>query len=223
MTLVTGVRSRTFYGRSKQVKSIHSSFFHGIGGRNGTFYPSEENAYLTNDVRDSLEVVRSGVVVPPVTIPASQLVCVSEVKEVLQDYPSVEFLPVKLIKVIDRWMAKGDLSYYNNEEVQDLEDEEYMMEFPDSRDRFPSLPLLWELLIPKVMDLESQFADLRECEFYFGEPDYGDSDEFNLSSSMFEVYPIVGLAGCTLFRDEIYRRIAHFFDDDFFCTCTREI
>ncbi|MDB5387262.1 MAG: hypothetical protein JWM11_2908 [Planctomycetaceae bacterium] len=223
MSLITAVRKRINFGRSDRVKDVHSAFFHGRGARGGEYFPFELNAYLTNDIRASLEVVRPGAIFPPVSQPAGQLVCTSEVKKILQHDHPVEFLPVVLTKVVDHWIPEGDMHYYQDPATSTLDSYQFLLQFPDARQSFREIPLLWELLIPKLLDVAPQFDDLKKVEFYFGAPGYGKSYEFEVSSSLFEKYPIIGQSSITFFRDEIYQKIAKFIDEKHFCVCSREV
>ncbi|MDB5387264.1 MAG: hypothetical protein JWM11_2910 [Planctomycetaceae bacterium] len=223
MSLITAVRKRTYFGRSDRVKAVHSAFFHGRGARDGEYFPLEPNAYLTNDVRASLEVVRPGAVFPPVSQPAGQLICTSDVKQILQHDHPVEFLPVVLTKVVDHWIPEGDMHYYLDPATSTLDAHQFLLRFPDARQSFREIPPLWELLIPKLLDVVPQFDDLKKVEFYFGETGYGNGYEFELSASLIEKYPIFGQSAITFFQDDIYQKIAKFINEDYFCMCSREV
>ena len=222
---VSAVKAKTYFGREKDLKSIHSTFYHGCASRCGLAYPAELDAYLTNNVRDSLEVVRSGHLFPAITRPASSLVCTTEVADALKNVQHCEVQPVILTKVVDCWIAKGDMSFYDNSVTRKWADKErgYLEHFPDARDQFRNVPQLWELLVPKLIDVTHEFDPLSTVEFYFGEPPYGDKKGYSLSQSLFDKYPIVRQAGVSLFRSDVFERIEAFIDTDFFCVCSREV
>lgn len=220
---ITAVRMKTYFGREKELRSIHSTCFHGCGSRSGKPYPFAKSAYLTNDIREPLEIIRPGNLFPAVTRPASALVVTDDVVSSLQGISNIEFLTANVSKVVDTWFEKGDFSYYEDPETNELNDDRaYLAGLPDARSKYPDVPHFSELLVPKLNDVTGKFTTL-PIDFYFGEPKYGDAKSFNLSPKLFEKYPVVGIAGITLFRSDVFERIGNAINLDFFCICTRSI
>lgn len=222
---VTALQSKHYFRTETGISSIHSTFFHGYGSRSGKKYPAGECAYSTNDVRDSLHIVRSGKVIPPITSPAASLVFTAAVVEAVQEVPHCEFLETTLAKVVGKWISKGDMSFYKKALTRKwAEDEDgYLDHLPSAEELLLRAPTMMEFIVPKLIDVAREFSDLKTIRFYLGEHPYGDEKDFALSRSLMEKYPVVRLASVSLFRSDIFQRIAHFINCDFYNVCTRDV
>ncbi|MDB5391346.1 MAG: hypothetical protein JWM11_6992 [Planctomycetaceae bacterium] len=220
---ITAVRIKTFFGRDKHIRAIHSGLFHGLAFRGGIEYPSAPSAYLTNDVREPLELVRPGNFVPQITRPDENLVCLDEVVRNLRQFTPLEFLPVTVSKIVDFWVPKGDMTYYRNAKTRDIDGACLLKLLPDSRASFPDMPELWELLVPRLSVAAKQFDNIHSYKFHFGEAEYADTEEFSMSREVFEKYPVVAQIGITMFRADVFSCIARFFDEDFFHFSSQQI
>lgn len=201
---------------------IHYLLFHGyIENKNKDFTYS---SFLHSLKENPICLSKSGIVNPPVIMPASSLIVNNEVKKILEKF-NIQTRPVKINKLVDCWYNVGDLSFYTSLDKSikhpfaDVE-EEFVKSLPNSEKFQKDSIEYYEVLAYKIVDLnklesndEFLQASCKFKDFVLGSMEI----DFKYIKRLLKLYPILWSIA-VLVPADIFSEIRHFFDFSFFTT-----
>ena len=197
----------------------HDIMFHGDGRR-----PGDLRAFymLGDDLLHPMHIRRSGTFVPPLFSPTpGQLAVTDTVRDAIERATeNVQFLQMKVDKVVDLVVAKGDFSMREAALA-----DRYGPNLDTLLDRLPDIPGLheqigpfYEVIVPRASDRVSEFTDSAnvDIDIHLG-PDQTDRLTTTVSTEMLETYPIVGAPKlCWVVRDDVFEILDPFIDRDYY-------
>lgn len=202
-----------------RLSSFHVHMFHGKATRGGKPLHVSRDVWYSNDCRIPLEIVRAGNYVPDV-FESRHWVVSEAVKERLNWVPSIEFLPVSFVKLVEFPVhAPGDFSWYDANDTYRRRDATVLLEkLPDVPAYHESVGSYYELLAPRICDIAHSFPSTRTVEFHgLRDPEEPDDDMYDcdISEQMLDRFPML-ISAAHVLRDDVYQAVRQFVDWEYF-------
>lgn len=203
----------TSFVRSKRIRSFHYHMFHGHGARDGVQWPMKPGAFLANDLRTPLKVVREGSRIPSVYCPigVGSLVVIGEVANQIRSFQNIELLEVVYTKLVEQEWVEGDFSWY--EPLHDTDPEQYLDSLPDVPQLHKAVEACFEIIVARLRDIDAKVLGEQANTVSVGEPP---KEEVTLSDALIEAFPIIWCPAGWLLSAHAYSVLDRYLDRDYF-------
>jgi hypothetical protein len=215
------IKKLAYFGNTEVVKDVHYVVFHGTAKRQGRYYPHDPAASLENEIRDPLELTRSGQLVPAVFMPSSSFVVASDVRRNYADTPHIEFLKVHFDKLVNFYYGKGDMSYYYGREYVDPL--HVIKQLPDVAEYHTTIGDFYEMVVARHQDVVPRYANLTKVEKAIGPTPQDEPFRCAVCEEMMGDYPVQWNIGGTLFSEQAFRIIEPHIDWDYYLRVEIEV
>lgn len=205
------------------VNADDANFFHGIGQRNGIWYPNEPDGWANLQNVANLEVARiKSKNVPAITKPASLLVVDEAIANSLSWGPRINLVPANVIKQVEVDYVPGPsgwkdfLARYNGQSISEI-----LRESPDSDQLLK--PNLYELRIWTLADAALHFQEHNIGSSRTTRVNIDDNEAVELTTDLLQEFGVLWHRGRIIVSETLSHILLPFFDSRFFRLSVFEI
>jgi len=197
--------------------------FHGLAWRNGRSSPSPiEDIYYRDSISPHpLWIVRNGLIVPEITMPARNLVVSEKLKQILANAGAV-FLRVLYLRLFSYTFAAGDFSYESDPmwlkalEVSHKDVDWFYFAQPDDRDLHESIGDHYEVLLASPDErANSTTSRAFPLSLAFARAE--------VSPQILTQFPLISAPPGFVASEAVFESIRQYLDPDYFALQTVEI
>lgn len=203
---------RTCFIDYPNVRTFHSLFFHGASDRDGIEQPCPPFVWASTPNPSPLQVMRSGLVVPPVTLPGDCLVVTHKIATQLNAVSGIRIRDVVIRKAVDYYIAKGDKSWVQHWGQQDPY--KVLRSLPNSPRLYSEMPRLFELQLMRLDDIIANFPDAPRISINVASLEQ--TVVIRLSTAVLQQYSILSESGVAIMSEVAFSIFAPHLDSDFF-------
>jgi len=194
-----------------QENAYHSHLYHGCASRGGIAYPSFRDYRIGDALEVGVDILRSSCDCPAITIPSLNWIVDETVKHGLEALGNVQFLKPNSTRSYA--LAVNEVESFT---------EGFTTPIPPSRIHDDAIERLgesksdfklWEVVVPRGSDLESERAD---CTLRWTMHEDGEETELNFQMDLLQQHPFIIQEGTYLLSENLFSRLSSFIDERFF-------
>lgn len=219
MQLYVVGRANPAYARNWRVSRFHAYVYHGRPASRRSI--EQPTPVITNTVRESLVVERSGRFVPPVALYSNDLVVHAPLMDELRRLQNTEFLPVQFQKLVDLAMPPlGDFSAVGS--FDEAGDYRHLDLLPDVPEFHRIDGQFFHVLCANIHDVIEEYDDIVDLTPDFGNYTGCRKRTLKVSKKFSEQYPFV-YSGPLVIREDAFKVLASSLDLDYFAVAVVDV